>query len=205
MKTQGPAEQLWRTSASVCCTVAFYLLQRKWLGGLLSYLFVLKLWRSYRLDHPPLLRVTRCSVREPLHCPGRGHAAHVPSSSTSSSWEVQCPATLLPLLLCLHVCKLSGVGYFFLPPPLSCIYLLPHGLHWNSKSFVLLACRNEQQARCSSLIPSLSLSCRQWSSFKRAPWTEAIRPPPACHRQPASSLRAFSQDRATRVSVRSFV
>lgn len=69
----------------------------------------------------------------------------------------------------------------------------------------MLAHRNEKQARVSFVTHSLSLFCRQWSSFERTSWTEAIHPPPACHRQPTSSLRAFSQDRATSVSVHSFI
>lgn len=49
------------------------------------------------------------------------------------------------------------------------------------------------------------LSCRQWSSLKRASGAEAIHPPPACHRQPASSVWALAQDRAASVSVHSFL
>lgn len=76
--------------------------------------------------------------------------------------------------------------------------------HWGLGS-ATMAHRKAKQARIGFLTRSLSLSCRQWSSFERASWTEAIHPPPARHRQPASSLRAFSQDRAASVSVHSFV
>lgn len=63
--------------------------------------------------------------------------------------------------------------------------------------------RSNRQGTAFWSIPFL-LCYRQWSSFERASRAEAIRPPPACHRQPASSVWALPQDRAASVSVHSF-